>query len=84
MDLPFAQKRWCAANGVDRVITLSDYRDADFGLNYGVLRKESRLEARAVFVIDKDGIIRYIQIVPDTSHEPDYADVLAAVKKLEK
>jgi thiol peroxidase len=84
MDLPFAQKRWCAAAGVDRVITLSDYRDASFGTAYGVLRKETRLEARAVFVIDKNGVIRYIQIVSDTSHEPDYAAVLAEVKKLEK
>ena len=84
MDLPFAQKRWCAAAGVDRVITLSDYRNADFGASYGVLVKETRLEARAVFVIDKDGIIRYIQIVPETSHEPDYTEVLVEVRKLEK
>jgi len=83
MDLPFAQKRWCGAAGVDRVITLSDYRDASFGTAYGVLRKGNRLLARAVFVLDRGGIVRYIQIVSDTSHEPDYDAVLAAVKKLQ-
>ena len=82
MDLPFAQKRWCGAAGVTRVQTLSDHREASFGLAYGVLIKESRLLARAVFVIDKEGVIRYIQIVKDTSIEPDYAAVLNAVKKL--
>lgn len=82
MDLPFAQKRWCGAAGVTRVQTLSDHREASFGLAYGVLIKELRLLARAVFVIDKEGVIRYIQIVRETSSEPDYAAVLNAVKKL--
>jgi len=82
MDLPFAQKRWCGAAGVTRVQTLSDHREASFGMAYGVLIKESRLLARAVFVVDEEGVIRYIQIVKETSSEPDYAAVLDAVKKL--
>ena len=82
MDLPFAQKRWCGAAGVTRVQTLSDHRDASFGTSYGVLIKESRLLARTVFVVDKAGIIRYIQIVKETSSEPDYEAVLKAVREL--
>ena len=82
MDLPFAQARWCGAAGVDKVITLSDHRDAEFGLAYGVLIKELRLLARAVFVVDRDGIIRYLQIVPEQAHEPDYTAALAAVREL--
>lgn len=82
MDLPFAQKRWCGAAGVDRVITLSDHLHADFGKAYGVLIQELRLLARAVFVIDKTGVIRYLQLVPEISTEPDYDAVLESVKKL--
>ena len=78
MDLPFAQKRWCGAAGVDRVTTLSDHREASFGLAYGVLIKELRLLARAVWVVDKEGIIRYHQLVRDTAEEPDYDAALAA------
>ncbi len=84
MDLPFAQKRWCGASGVKNVQTLSDYREASFGKAYGVLIKELRLLARAVFVVDKDGIIRYIQIVNELTNEPDYGAALEAVKGLEK
>ena len=84
MDLPFAQKRWCGAAGVKNVQTLSDYRDASFGKAYGVLIKELRLLARAVFVVDKNGTIRYIQIVKELATEPDYNAVLEAVKGLEK
>jgi len=80
MDLPFAQKRYCAAEGVENVITLSDHRDASFGTAYGVLIKELRLLARFVFIVDTDGIIRYIQIVEETSNEPDYEDVLNALR----
>jgi thiol peroxidase len=80
MDLPFAQKRWCGAAGVDRVITLSDHRDASFGLAYGVLIKELRLLARSVFVVNKEGVIRYIQVVKELTQEPDYEAVLKAVK----
>ncbi|MEO0070021.1 MAG: thiol peroxidase [candidate division WOR-3 bacterium] len=82
MDLPFAQKRWCGAAGVNRVITASDHRDGSFGLAYGVLIKELRLLARAVFVIDREGIVRYIQLVKEAGKEPDYAAVLEVVRKL--
>jgi len=82
MDLPFAQKRWCGAAGVENVKTLSDHRDAAFGLAYGVLIKELRLLARAVFVVDAEGVVRYTQLVRELATEPDYAAVLAAVRKV--
>ena len=82
MDLPFAQKRWCGAAGVDKVITLSDHRDASFGMGWGVLIKELRLLARSVFVVDMEGIIRYIRIVDDLADEPDYDEVLNIVRTL--
>lgn len=72
MDLPFAQKRWCGAAGVENVQTLSDYREGSFGQAYGVLIKELRLLARAVFVVDKAGVVRYTQIVNELTNEPDY------------
>ena len=81
MDLPFAQKRWCGAAGVDKVITLSDHREASFGKAYGVLIKELRLLARAVFVVDREGTIQYIQFVNEMTEEPDYNAVLDAVKQ---
>lgn len=82
MDLPFAQKRWCGAAGVTRVQTLSDHRDASFGTSYGVLVKELRLLARAVFVVDRNGIIQYVQLVKEITQEPDYDAVVTAVSKL--
>jgi thiol peroxidase len=82
MDLPFAQKRWCGAAGVDKVVTLSDHRNASFGTAYGVLIKELRLLARAVFILDREGIVRYIQIVKEITDEPDYEAVLEAVNRL--
>ncbi|WP_028574703.1 thiol peroxidase [Desulfonatronovibrio hydrogenovorans] len=82
MDLPFAQKRWCAAAGVDSVKTLSDHRDASFGLAYGLLIKEARLLARAVLVLDKGGIIRHLELVDEVGKEPDYTASLEAVKNL--
>ena len=82
MDLPFAQKRWCGAAGVDRVQTLSDHRDAAFGQAYGVLIKDLRLLARAVFVVDKEGTIRYMELVKEIASEPDYDSLLTAVKEL--
>jgi thioredoxin-dependent peroxiredoxin len=82
LDLPFAQKRWCGAAGIDKVITLSDYRDRNFGLGYGVLIKELMLLSRAVFVLDGQNMIRYIQIVPEVTAEPDYAAAIAAAKSL--
>ena len=82
MDLPFAQKRWCAAAGVDKVKTLSDHRDASFGTSFGVLIKELRLLARAVFLVDRQGTVQYIQLVKEVTKEPDYDAVLSALKKL--
>lgn len=82
MDLPFAQKRWCGAAGVENVQTLSDHRKAQFGNAFGVLIKELRLLARAVFVVNKDGFIRYIQIVDELTNEPDYEAALKAAKEL--
>lgn len=82
MDLPFAQKRWCGLAGVDKVTTLSDHREAAFGKAYGVLIKELRLLARAVFVVDREGRIQYIQLVKELTEEPNYKAVLDAVKKL--
>ena len=82
MDLPFAQKRWCGAAGVERVKTYSDHRLASFGLAYGVLIKELRLLARAVFVVDQGGIVQYAELVPELTNQPDYEAVLQAVKRL--
>jgi thioredoxin-dependent peroxiredoxin len=82
MDLPFAQKRWCGAAGVKNVITLSDYKNASFGENYGVLLKDLRLLARVIFVVDQKGTIKYIQYVNEVTKEPNYDEVLEAVKKL--
>ena len=82
MDLPFAQKRWCGAAGIKNVQTLSDHRDASFGRAYGVLIKDLRLLARAVFVVDKKGVVRYLQIVPEIATEPDYDAALKAAKEL--
>lgn len=81
MDLPFALDRWCGAAGVQEVIMLSDHRDASFGTSYGLLMKELRLLARAVLVVDGDGVIRHKQIVPEVTDEPDYAAAMAAVRE---
>ena len=81
MDLPFAQKRWCGAAGVEKVQTLSDHRDASFGTAYGVLIKELRLLARAIFLVDQKGMIRYIQLVKEVTTEPDYQALWDALKK---
>ena len=80
-DLPFALERFCAAEGIDRIYTLSDYRESEFGMNYGFLIKENKLLARGVVVIDKDGKITYVQYVKDISQEPDYKAAIAAVKQ---
>lgn len=80
MDLPFAQKRWCGAAGVDRLQTLSDHRDASFGLAYGTLIKELRLLSRAIFVVDANDTIRYIEYVKEISSHPNYDAALGATK----
>lgn len=82
MDLPFAQKRWCGAAGIDRVKTLSDFRDGMFGKEYGTLLKDLNLHARTVFVVDKNGDIQYKQVVPEVTEEPNYDEVLSAVKEI--
>lgn len=82
MDLPFAQKRWCGAAGVEAVKTVSDHRGASFGEAYGVLIKELRLLARSVFVVDKDGVVRYVEYCKDITDEPNYTAALEAVKAL--
>ncbi|BAC14149.1 thioredoxin peroxidase [Oceanobacillus iheyensis HTE831] len=81
MDLPFAQKRWCAANGIDRVDTLSDHREADFGQKYGVIIEELRLLSRAVFVVDENDKITYVEYLSEVSNHPDYEAVLSHLNK---
>lgn len=81
-DLPFAQARWCAAQGVKNLQTLSDYKNTSFSQDYGLLIKGLYLLTRAVFVIDGEGIIRYVQFVKEVSNEPDYKAVLDAVNEL--
>ncbi len=80
LDLPFAQKRWCAAAGIDKVKTLSYYQDRSFASAYGVLIKELKLLSRSIFVVDKQDKVRYVQHVKEVAQEPDYAAVLAAAK----
>lgn len=82
VDLPFAQKRFCAAEGVDRVHVFSDYKDLDFGMKYGFVIEELRLLARGVVVVDKNGVIRHIEYVSEIGHEPDYDKALEAVRSL--
>lgn len=82
LDLPFAQKRWCGNAGIEKVKTLSDYQDRTFGLNYGVLIKELKLLARSVFVIDKNDVVAYREIVKEVTAEPDYDAALNVAKKL--
>jgi thiol peroxidase len=82
VDLPFAQKRWCAAEKVDAVQLLSDYKERRFGPTYGVLIKELGLLARSVFVVDREGIIRYVEIVPEVAQEPNYDLALDAARAL--
>ncbi|MNE38426.1 putative thiol peroxidase [compost metagenome] len=82
VDLPFAQARWCGAAGIDRVITLSDYKDNSFGKAYGVFIKEFALDHRAVFVLDKDNTIRYVEVLKEMSEHPNYDAPIDAVKQL--
>jgi thiol peroxidase len=81
MDLPFTLKNWCAAAGVDQVITLSDHLTGEFGQKYGTLIKEFRFLRRAIFVVDRDGKVLYAAYMPVLGDEPDYARVLETVKK---
>ena len=80
-DMPYAQKRWCGAAGVDQVMTLSDHQNAEFGEKYGVLIKERRILRRAVFVIGRDDKITYVAYMPSNGDEPNYEEVIEAAKK---
>ena len=82
MDLPFAQKRWCGAAGIERVKTLSDHRAASFATAFGVLEPGRRLMARAVFVVDKNDVVKHVEYVASVGDEPNYDAVLNAVKAL--
>ena len=82
MDLPFAQKRFCQTYDIKKVKTFSDYRDAIFGVNYGVLIKELRLLTRAIFLVDKSDIVRYVEYVKEVGTHPNYEAVLKAIKAL--
>jgi thioredoxin-dependent peroxiredoxin len=80
MDLPFAQTRFCGANKADKITAISDHREGSFGKAYGVLIKELRLLARAVFVIGPDDKVQYAQVVKEVTEHPDYDKALAALK----
>ncbi len=82
MDLPFAQKRFCQEFEISKVKTFSDHKDADFGVKYGVLIRELRLLARAIFLLDKDDVIKYVEYVKEISAPPAYEAALQAVKSL--
>jgi thioredoxin-dependent peroxiredoxin len=82
MDLPFAQARWCGSAEITAVKTLSDHKDASFGLSYGVLIKDLRLLSRAVFVVDKNGTVQYKEIVDEIAKEPSFDAVLNTVKNI--
>ncbi len=84
MDLPFAQKRWETAFGVDNIKMVSDHRDASFGEHYGTLIKELRIHSRAIFVVDKDNTIRHAEYVKEVGEHPDYDAALNAAKSLAK
>ncbi len=82
LDLPFAQQRFCGAEGIARVITASDYKRRTFGPAFGVLIKELGLLARAVFVIDRAGQVVYVEYVPEVTSEPNYDAALEVVQRL--
>ena len=81
MDLPYTLSNWCAAAGVDKVVTLSDHKHAEFGEKYGVLLKEPRVFRRAIFVVDRQGVVVYAAYMPAIGDEPDYAAVLGAARE---
>jgi thiol peroxidase len=82
VDLPFAQARWCGAAGIDRVVTLSDYKDTSFGQAYGVLIKELRLLMRSIFVLDANNKVQYVEYLSEMTEPPNFDNAIAAVKKL--
>ena len=80
MDLPFAQKRWCGAFGIDNIKMLSDHRDASFGMAYGTLVKDMRIECRAIFVLDADNVVRHVEYVKEIADHPNYEAALSAAR----
>jgi thiol peroxidase len=84
MDLPFAQKRWCGAYGVDKVKMLSDHKSGSFGEHYGTLIKEMRIESRAIFVLDKDNTLKHVEYVKEVAEHPNYDAALSAARSLAK
>jgi thiol peroxidase len=84
MDLPFAQKRWCGAYGVDKVKMLSDHRSGSFGEHYGTLIKDLRIESRAIFVVDKDNTIQHVEYVKEVADHPNYEAALNVARSLAK
>ncbi|PWU05961.1 MAG: thiol peroxidase [Verrucomicrobia bacterium] len=82
MDLPFAQKRWCGAYGIDKIKMLSDHKSGSFGEQYGTLIKELRIESRAIFVVDKDNKLRHIEYVKEVANHPDYDSALNVARSL--
>jgi thiol peroxidase len=84
MDLPFAQKRWCGAFGVDKVKMLSDHRTGSFGERYGTMIKDLRIESRAIFVLDKDNTLKHVEYVKEVADFPDYEAALLAARSLTK
>ena len=82
MDLPFAQKRWCGAFGVDHVKMVSDHRSGSFGEHYGTLIKDLRIMSRAIFVVDKDNTVRHVEYVKEVADYPNYESALAVAKTL--
>lgn len=81
-DLPFAQSRFCAAEGLKNVVTLSDHKTTDFGLKYGFLIEELRLLARGTVIIDKNDTVQYVEFVPEIATEPNYDAAMAVINKL--
>lgn len=81
-DLPFAQARFCSNEGIENTIMVSDYKDREFGEKYGFLMEENKLLARGVVIVDKEGIVRYVEYVPEVTNEVDFDKALEEVKKL--
>lgn len=82
VDLPFAQKRFCGAKGIDKVITLSDHKDLSFGMNYGFVIDELRLLSRGIVILDRDNEVKYVEYVKEVEEHPDYDGAIEETKKL--
>jgi thiol peroxidase len=82
VDLPFAQGRFCSANSIDKVITLSDHKDLSFGMNYGFVIEELRLLSRGIVILDKDNMVKYVEYVKEVTDHPNYDKAIEELKKL--